>query len=577
MNRTGIETVGTPETELQRSQAVGGSFALASGPRYQGCTIGSRRLLGAFYTPDDLAITLTRWALSDGPGTVLDPSYGGCAFLRAAVAVLRDHKVKKPRDLVFGVDIDPLCVRYAEGLVAPKNHITSNFLALRPNEIPGFPFKAIVGNPPYVRHHWLKGSQRKVARDAINTAGVRLRETASTWAYFVVHSIGFLADEGRLALLVPEAVLQADYAVDVRELLCRRFRRVVLVHIRDRIFKDTDEPVVIIAAEGRGPGTIRIESIASAAELPNALARKTIIARSNDTSLRTVVDNGRTTSADLLSLVDELIALDDVVTMGDVAVIRIGLVTGANEFFIRSRADLQRMGIPSRAVVPVVARTRWLAGLSFGSGDHRGLTSLGRRSLLIRPSDGLLDNSSVRRWIAEGEQAGINARQKCRQRDPWFRLSLGVSPDAFATCSRMGSPLLVLNKAGFQCSNALHAVRWHDRKYHFSEAISVCMLTSLPAVWSELHGRRYGGGVLKLEPGTLCRLPLPLVESAGRAFAELDAFLRNGEEERARCVADDLVLRRALGISARDISRLQQAQKAMRVQRIPLRSGGTDG
>ncbi len=561
MNR--IEALpSTPTAELKLDSAAVDPPALASGLGHQE-SIGSRRLLGAFYTPDDLATALTRWALCDGPGTVLDPSYGGCAFLRAAVGVLRDHHVRKPGNFVFGIDIDPSCVGYAEGLVASRNHITANFLALRPDTMPGYPFKAIVGNPPYVRHHWLKGAQRKAARDAVESAGVRLYETASTWAYFVVHALGFLSEEGRLAFLVPEAVLQADYAVSVRELLCRRFRRVVLVHVRDRIFKDTDEPVVVIAAEGQGPGTIRAESIASAEELPRVLAGETA-PRGNGADLRTVAENGRTTSDELLSLLDELSGLSDVVTMDDLAVIRIGFVTGANEFFIRSRRDIQQMGLPSRVAVRVVARTKWLTGLSFDEEDHGRLTSLGRRTLLVRPTDGLLDDRSVRRWITEGRKAGINARHKCQQRDPWFRVSLGACPDAFATCSRLGSPLLVLNKAGLRCSNALHAVRWHDRAGRLPEAISVCMLTSLPAVWSELHGRRYGGGVLKLEPGTLRGVPLPLVTSASSAFFELDALLRSGEEERARRIADDLVLRRALGLSARDIARLRRATGAQR-------------
>src|SRR5437899_3664018 len=265
-----------------------------------------RRLLGAFYTPDDLATVLTRWALEEGPGTVLDPSYGGCAFMRAAVNVLREHAAPNPGKLVFGVDVDPKCGRYARDLVPSTNHITADFLSIGPEKVPGSPFKAIVGNPPYVRHHWLKGARRRAAHSSAKRAGLSIQGTASTWAYFVIHALDFLDADGRLALLVPEAILQADYSRAIRELLQKRFANVLLVHVRDRVFSGTDEAVVVIAAKGRGPGKTRVEAI----EGDNELA--SILKTSSDppSTQRRVIGNGRELRSDVYDLVLELGGLD---------------------------------------------------------------------------------------------------------------------------------------------------------------------------------------------------------------------------------------------------------------------------
>jgi hypothetical protein len=54
-----------------------------------------QRLLGAFYTPDGLAEMVVRWALQPGPGKILDPSYDGCAFLRAGAHVLKEQGVSR--------------------------------------------------------------------------------------------------------------------------------------------------------------------------------------------------------------------------------------------------------------------------------------------------------------------------------------------------------------------------------------------------------------------------------------------------------------------------------------------------
>lgn len=531
--------------------------------------ITHQRLRGAFYTPDDLATVLTRWALASGSGTVLDPSYGGCSFLRAAVQVLREMRASRPAALVYGVDIDPDCVGHADGVVAATNHLTADFLSLGPKALAGSPFKAVVGNPPYVRHHWLKGAERKAARSAAEASRIRLPATASTWAYFVVHALRFLAPDGRLALLVPEALLQADYARAVREALQQRFARVLLIHVRNRIFDETDEPVVVLAASGTGPGTLQVEAIERAEELPDLLDGTPISSEPHET-----ISNGRVLSKDVLALLDDLSSPDSVTSLGDLATIRIGFVTGANHFFIRSREQAQHLGLPARALVPVVGRTQWLTGLDFRDADHERLTALGRRTVLVRPTNSLEAHVAVRAWFSQGLAEDVHLRHKCQARAPWFRVDPGPRPDAFATCSRLGSPLLVINRAGYPCSNALHAVRWRDPRQARPEAVSVGYLTSLTALWAEIRGRRYGGGVLKLEPSALRSMPVPVIESAADGFRECSRLMRDGGEDAARSHADDIVLRRGLGVSSRDIARLHRAKDDLSRQRAPVRNGG---
>ena len=220
-------------------------------------SIHPRRLLGVYYTPDSLAEVLTNWALIPGKGNVLDPAFGGCAFLSAATRVLAKKGVLNPGKKVFGVDVDPTCmenVRNNRDLLADNCYV-EDFLSLAPQDLPESPFDAIVGNPPYVRHHWFNGSTRKAGREIVSLAEIELPATASAWAYFLIHSLSFMAKNGRLAMLVPEAILQADYANSVKVLLKSQFSQVSLVHIRERQFEETEEAVVVLAASGYGGKT----------------------------------------------------------------------------------------------------------------------------------------------------------------------------------------------------------------------------------------------------------------------------------------------------------------------------------
>ena len=537
--------------------------------------VDRQRLLGVYYTPDALASVLAKWALAPGKGTVLDPSFGGCSFLNAATKILAGKGVSKPGRLVFGVDVDPLCLEHVRGNrnLVEKNCVVQDFLTVSPKDLRGAPFQAVIGNPPYVRHHWLNGTTREAGRTAIDAAGLRLPARASTWAYFLVHTLSFIAKQGRLAMLVPEAIQQADYASSVREALTARFERVFLIHIRDRLFERTDEAVVVVAASGYGnPGRLHVEAVERAQDLAavlNAPRRRCF-----SSGLMTI--KGRPVDSKVVQLLDELEQHTLVKKISSVATVQIGMVTGANSHFVRGSEDLKQLGIPRKAWLQVVSRTRWLAGLDFTEQDLQELTGVGQRTILVRPTRAYEDSSGVQRWIAKGIEAGVHERFKCTIRTPWFRVPLPSSPDAFATCTRLGAPLFVLNRAGCRCTNAIHAVYWREIDTSPVTA-AVGFLTSAVSVWAELHGRRYGGGVLKMEPSTWNNVPVPLVQGTEDAFDELNELVRCGRETQARALADDRVLGDRLGLPRTDIRRLQRAQVQLMSQRRPTRNGSNRG
>jgi len=535
-------------------------------PIVNGRSISRQRLLGAYYTPDAIAEVLVRWALNGTPGRLLDPSFGGCAFLEAGAKVLGELGNKAAGHQVFGVDIDASCVEYVRNShsLCERNCTFEDFLSLSPGGLPGTPFRAVVGNPPYVRHHWVKDEKRVMARRIADESSVSLPETSSLWAYFVVHALAFIEQDGRLALLVPEAILQADYAETVRDLLEASFRQVRLIHLRERLFDRTDEPVVVIAGDGFGEqGTITVHSIDTAAEL-EALLRGIEIARPH-----TTLENGRRVLPEALNAIDQILTSGATTRLDSVATTRIGIVTGANSHFIRSADDLQRLGVPARASTAIVSRTKWLSSLEFTAQDHKKVVDSGSRAFLVRPPPTLEDAPGVVRWVEEGRAAGVHQHYKCKKRDFWFRVDLPPRPDAFITSVRLGPPLLVLNRTKYRCTNTLYAVRFNLPDGITPECIAMGFLTTFVALWAELNGRRYGGGVLKLDLGTLAELPLPIVPGCSFAFADVNQALRDGDEDRARRIADRAVFRDGLGVSKRLIDCMQRAHQDLVWQRIP--------
>ena len=325
-------------------------------------------------------------------------------------------------------------------------------------------------------------------------------------------------------MLVPEAILQADYAGPLRQILSERFGRSLLIYVRSRFFARTNEPVVAVAcAEFGKQGDVRTMAVETVDDL------QSVLEDFNGCHLRSyrfpsVAQDVRATVLRVLSRIRETLSVR---RLADVATVRVGLVTGANHHFIRSRQDLDSLGLPPSVRHRIVARTRWLTGLAFTDRDHDTFVDEEADAFLVRP-DHAEDDQLVESWIREGVDKGIAGRYKCAAREEWFRVEMQPSPDAFATCTRAGSPLLVLNPGDCQSSNAIHNVTWKTNLSVAPEAVVVGFLTSAVSAWAELRGRRYGGGVLKIEPGTLQRIPVPLVGGAEDAFADLDRMVRNG-------------------------------------------------
>ena len=203
--------------------------------------------------------------------------------------------------------------------------------------------------------------------------------------------------------------------------------------------------------------------------------------------------------------------------------------------------------------------------------DRRALKRLkeeGLRVLLPQPPTGRLPRKVVA-WIEQGIAQGVHRRFKCRIRDPWYAVPLGPVPDAFVTCARGGAPKLVLNDSGARCTNTLHAVRW--RRAVDGKAIAVGFLSSLTALIAELYGRRYGGGVLKLDPSDVSSLLIPMARISAHEFDHINRMVRAGNEAGARLLADRLTLRKSHCLEEAEYRALCEALSDLVGQRRPNR------
>ncbi|MGH2988609.1 MAG: N-6 DNA methylase [Solirubrobacterales bacterium] len=525
---------------------------------------GRRKQLGAFYTPPAMAAVLTEWAVRSRADRVLDPSFGGLVFLAAARERLRHlgaYEDAIARQL-YGVDLDEDAHEAARAGVERgirKQHLLDrDFFAVDPSERPLF--EAVIGNPPYIRYQNFNGSAAK-ARALAAEAGVKLTRLASSWAPFVIHGSSFVAPGGRLAQVLPAELLHAQYASEVIEFLRRAFGRICIVVFEERVFPGALEEVVLLCADGRGAAGLADVRLVSCQTVTDVEAGLAGAATASEGDAQRPMGSGKLLAQllprDTQLLYERLAAHDDVTRLGEAASVDIGIVTGANEFFVLSQGGAERLH--PGLLRPAVCKATHVAGARLTLEDHRGLLRSGQRSLMFVADDRTPDAvlHSALGHVEQGRRDRLDERYKCRIRDPWWALPIPKqgAPDLLLTYCSNEHPRLAVNEAGALNTNTLHGVRPVDKRD--SQILAVGFYNSLTLLSGELVGRSYGGGVLKLEPTEAEALLLPsMPPELGALMPHVDRAVRARDVDAAVDLVDPIVLG-ALGLSTEEVRRLR--------------------
>lgn len=529
-----------------------------------------QKSMGAYYTPPSLAEFVASWAIRGALDQVVEPACGEAVFMLAAARRLRDLGAEP--DVVAtgitGYDIDPMAAQSArrvllESLGSNPQVVAGDFFAQPiPNEAARF--DAAIGNPPWVRYHLFDGEARELARRVATTGGVTISGLASSWAAFVVHAASFLKPEGRLGFVLPAELMTTDYAEPVRQFLRSRFASVRVITFDERVFPGALVDAVLLLAEGKGPGQVEVVQLRDATGLKGAGLEP---ARSDDGSgkwSRLLVPREAVIAYDAAGL------LPGVSRLGQRMRVDIGVVTGANSYFVISAED-RRMKQLHGVTRRLVARPGQLRGLALTAADWKTLDKEGESVWLFSPE---ADRGAAAKYIREGVERGVPNGYKCRVRGPrWWRVRPVREPDFFLSYMSHRYPRFSANPTGADSSNLVHRVTAVDTLTYDRTVYAALFYNSLTLLSAEMEGRSYGGGVLKLETKEAERLLLPhdlhsdvLSELAKRTDL-IDAALRASNVEAALDLVDPIVLGKGLGLTADDCRSLRSGWEAMRNRR----------
>ena len=482
---------------------------------------------GIFYTPPELADFVANLGITFSKTRVLDPCVGEGALLLAARKRLLELNSEAPNRQLYGYDLSPpknevkkICLK---GLLLQENLKERDFF-LEDDADLKLKFDVILMNPPFVRHHLIPKETQERIRKIIGNKEI-LPMTSDLWAYFLVHSFKFLRKEGSLVAILPWSFLHTDFAIKVRKMMIDKFRELQVVIIGRRMFKKVEERVLVFKGNGFGFSTSKVEIFYSSSIPKGKISWNQVNREIWQNSLWKSLIN-----IDINEILTEIENNLGFKPLSYFARIRIGTVTGANNFFIINKDDVNKMRLPKKFLRPIIRHSSDLHKLKISISDNI------QDFLLLIPEDMEL-SSSLENYIKKGEKDDINERYHTRNRKKWYSITKQKPPDGFLHYMTKEVPFIVLNPDGILSTNTIHNLYFLDSVDENSKKwIQFSMLTSISQLSIELIGRTYGGGILKIEPTAAGKI---LVYSGnGNPFPEdleieLNKLLAKGKQREA--------------------------------------------
>ena len=481
-----------------------------------------RNKMGQYATPFPLARDIVEF-VRDRYLTVidgirfLDPAVGAGAFFSALLHAVPETRVEK----AVGVEIDPQISAIAKDLWGAwgLDVIEADFTQLPFPDYPHFNLHLV--NPPYVRHHHFDRAKKLYLQAKAKTAvGLNLNGLAGLYCYFLFLAHRWLAPNGYGVWLIPSEFMDVRYGDAVKRYLVEQ---VSLQHIHrfdaeDMQFGDALVSSTILIFQKRKPEQKHEVTFSLGGTLENPRTTKRILQR----QLGDITKWTSIPSTSMSYVFRNVQRLNTTKTIGDLFEIHRGVATGANEFFILDREFAINKALPKQFLRPILPSPRYL-------NDEKILTA-NDGSLHIQPSlvlldcnleeTDLVDYPILQDYLDWGKSQGFADRYITRHRQPWFKQE--NRPPAPILCSYMSRGKS--GKSGlrfFRNYSEATATNVYLMLYPMQVVQNACennenLLDGLFDLLKQAkdehllyEGRTYGGGLNKIEPRELARVPLP--------------------------------------------------------------------
>jgi hypothetical protein len=461
-----------------------------------------------FLTPPELARDIAEYAVSlfDSTESQIhfgDPAVGTGAFYSALLQVLPQERIAS----AIGVDISSQQVAAAQWRWSHRGMEIMKGDYLHMERLPHRTL--ILANPPYLRHQDINSKYKQDLRERASVKmGMRISARSGLYVYFLLLSHTWMQHDAVGAWIVPSEFMQTAYGDAIRHYLTSKVQL-------NRIHKfDDDDPQfenalvlpAVLVFRNRSPSDNQTVILSAGGSLSNPRTTDLISVGALRHEEKWFIPrrtlSGRPSSS---------------IRIGDIFVVRRGIATGANDFFVMKREIAARLGIPQAALRPVLPKARTLV-TDIVEREEDGYPQVSPQLCLL---DYYLSEEEIRtqhprlwEYLMSATDLGILERNLVRHRHPWYKQEQR-NPAPFL-CTYMGRRLGGAPPVRF-IWNKSDAVATNTYLMLYPRAPLAALLKEQPAVAAEVFAllqetaqetmsdswRVHAGGLHKIEPGEL--------------------------------------------------------------------------
>ena len=362
-------------------------------------------------------------------------------------------------------------------------------------------FDAIVGNPPYTRQEEIPEigvNKEKLIENALcfdDKKIANISKRAGIHAYFFVHGTKLLKDKGYFGFIVSNSWLDVAYGKGLQEFFLNNYKMIAIIESKvERWFEEADVNTCIIILQKCDAEKVRGENLARFVYLKKKLryfipsAQNTWdnqVERLNaiDKLKRTILAHNDFYENDELrifpktqkKLWNEGFNEESKIYIGakwgkylrapeiffkimekgkgklallkEVANIRRGFTTGANEFFYLTEDEIKQRGIEDEYLEPIIFSLKEIKGYKLNK------DILKNRVIICHKTRKELKGTNLLKYIEWGERQEYDKRPTCQSRHPhpWYSLGKGWNYASLIFPAKVGERMPVfLNKDVFE-------------------------------------------------------------------------------------------------------------------------------
>lgn len=485
-----------------------------------------RNVLGQFSTPSPLAIDILRFAKNLLPNNskvrFLDPAFGTGSFYSALHNEFSDKKI----EFAKGYEIDEHYGTPSSKLWNSTN-LSYEIADFTKQEAPSKDekFNLIICNPPYVRHHHINGQKEYLQSKAKEFANIELNGLTGLYCYFMAIAHPWMKSNGLAGWLIPSEFMDVNYGKAIKDYLLKEVT-LIQIHRFDPNEVQFDDALVssaVVWFKNKKPSKSHSVKFSFGGTLNNPKIKKAVKASK-------LISESKWTRFPVLG---ERTA-ENQPKLNDYFDVKRGIATGDNKYFILTADEIEKKELPINQFRPILPSPRDLETFDI-TADKNGNPIINKKLFVLDSKLSVEEISTLyptlRTYLEEGIKSGVTERYLCKNRKVWY--SQENRSASLFYCTYIGRSDKGNRKPFNFILNKSKAIVTNSYLILYPKPFLQQLLSEKPELLNAVHdslnnileqdllaeGRVYGGGMHKLEPKELSKVPVPslaqIIEKTG--------------------------------------------------------------